>query len=97
MSELCFTNKMCLALLNSIELCFTSWSLSPASASKTNMFPDSCVLSSQPVSVSPLRLTSDQKISVCEEEEEDGAEPPGSRCRSVRSDRSKLGLEPQTQ
>ncbi|XP_073348580.1 uncharacterized protein [Pagrus major] len=36
-----------------------------------------------------LRLTSEQKMSVCVKEEEDRAESPGSSCLSMKSDRSK--------
>ncbi|KAI3360216.1 hypothetical protein L3Q82_014531 [Scortum barcoo] len=41
------------------------------------------------VAVSPLRVTSDRRMSVCAEEEEEGAGSPGSICLSVRSDYSK--------
>ncbi len=39
------------------------------------------------VTLLPLRLTSDQKMSVCVEEE-DRSEPPGSSCLSMKRDRS---------
>ncbi|XP_029935055.1 NLR family CARD domain-containing protein 3-like [Myripristis murdjan] len=44
------------------------------------------------VTASSVRLAEEQKMSVCEEEEEDTAEPPASSCLSMKSDRSRASL-----
>ncbi|KAI3376880.1 hypothetical protein L3Q82_000136 [Scortum barcoo] len=80
------TDRASCRMCSSSSLCFWSSSGLPVYSWKDGCWKNGSALAS---ARSSIRLTSDQKMSVCVEEEEDRSESAGSSCLSMKSDRSK--------